>query len=79
MIQNPMELYDEIMKVTKPEEISSWTSDLQCKVTPKTKEVVQRYAYKHLVTKFKRDEDMWYEIPYAYKPWWEGGYKNAKV
>ena len=81
MIKNPMELYDEVMKVTSPDEVSSWTSDLQCKVTPETTKLVNKYAYRHLVTKFKSviDGCMWYEIPFAYKPWWEGGYKNESV
>ena len=81
MIQNPMELYDEVMEVANPEEISHWTNDLQCKVTPQITELINQYAYKHLVTTFKSviDGCLWYEIPFAYKPWWEGGDKNETV
>ena len=75
MIQNPMELYDEIMKVTKPEEVSYWTSDLQFKVKSETTALISDYAFAHLVTQFVSviDGQPWYVIPFAYKPWLEGG------
>ena len=72
-IVNPSELYDEIVKVTTPEQRGNWTSDLQCKVTKDTTAVIERYKYKHLVTTFRSaiDGTLWYEIPFAYTPWWE--------
>ena len=73
-IANPDELYDEIVKVTTPEQRGNWTSDLQCKVTKVTEAVIDRYRYNHLVTSFHSaiDGTLWYEIPFAYTPWWEG-------
>lgn len=87
MIQTPMEFYDEFIKVAKPNEdsISSWTCDLQCRVTPQTTALVENCAFAHLITQFRSviDGEMWYEIPWGYKPWWEenkkGGDKNEKV
>lgn len=80
MIQTPMEFYDEVMKVAKPEEISHWVNDLQCKVTPQTTALVEDYAFAHLITQFKSpiDGEMWYEIPFAYKPWWDTEGKEVK-
>ena len=74
MIENPADLYDEIVKVVQPDQIGSWTSDLQCKVMKDTTAVIDRYKYKHLVTTFRSaiDGTLWYEIPFAYTPWWEG-------
>lgn len=87
MIQTPMEFYDEFIKVAKPneDEVSSWTCDLQCRVTPQTTALVEDCAFAHLITKFRSviDGEMWYEIPWAYKPWWDenvkGGEKNESV
>lgn len=76
-ILTPTDLYDEIVKVAQPEEIGHWTSDLQCKVTDATKAVIDRYEYKHLVTSFRSviDGQLWYEIPFAFAPWWSNPHK----
>ena len=76
-IPGPTELYEEIVKVAKPEEIGHWVSDLQCKVTPDTQVVVDRYDYKHLVTTFHSaiDNTLWFEIPFAFVPFWKGEVK----
>lgn len=72
LIKTPAELYDEIVKVTSKDQRGNWCSDLQCKVTEATEDVIERYAYKHLVTTFHSaiDRTLWYEIPFAYTPWW---------
>ena len=79
IIETPTELYDEIVKVCKPDQIGSWTSDLQCKVTPETQAIIQRYQYRHLVTTFHSalDHTLWYEIPFAFKPWWSDPHKHT--
>ena len=79
MIESPNELYEEIVKVTAPEERGNWTSDLQCKVTHTTMRVIDRYKYKHLVTRFHSaiDGTLWFEIPFAFKPWWDDPYKHT--
>lgn len=73
-ITSPAVLYDEIVKVTKPEERSHWTSELQVKATDEVDELLHRYEYAHQVFAFRDmiDGELWYEIPFAYKPWWEG-------
>ena len=77
MINSPSALYDEIVKVARPEEIGNWTSDLQCKVTKDTTEVIKQYQYRHLVTTFHSaiDGTLWYEIPFAFTPWWNDPHK----
>lgn len=73
-ITNPADLYNEIVKVANPDEISHWTSDLYVKATPEVTAVLQRYDYSHQVWPF-RDQithKLWYDVPFAYKPWWEG-------
>lgn len=76
-IDSPADLYDEIVKVTDESERGNWTSDLQCKVTKATTKVVERYSYKHLVTTFHSAIDctLWYEIPFAFTPWWSDPHK----
>ena len=69
---SPTELYQEIVNATSPEQIAHWQSDLYCKVTAKTKQVIKRYAYENLVTVFEaNDHTLWYDIPFAYTPYWE--------
>jgi len=71
-IETPNELYEEILKVTTPEQRGNWTADLQCKVTNETETVIDRYKYRHLVTTFLSaiDHTLWFEIPFAFTPWW---------
>ena len=65
------ELYQEILNVTDENERSHWCSDLYCKITPETKEILKHYKYKNQVKIF-RDQitrTLWYDIPFAYKPY----------
>lgn len=77
LIETPIELYDEIVKVTTEGQRGNWTSDLQCKVTKETMRVIDRYHYKYLVTTFHSalDGTLWYEIPFAFTPWWSDPHK----
>lgn len=77
MIASPAELYEEIVKVTTPEQRGNWCSDLQCRVTRDTERVIDRYQYRHLVTSFhsRIDGTLWYEIPFAFTPWWNNPHK----
>ena len=79
MIRTPLEFYDAVMKVLKPEEVSCWTCDLQCRVTSQTTALVENCAFAHLITQFRSviDGEMWYEIPWGYKPWWEENKKGG--
>lgn len=49
-------------------DIDHHDSDLYLKVTPVSRELVQQYDYKNLVTTFidNIDHVLWYEIPFAW-------------
>ena len=51
-----------------PEHIDHHESDLYLKVTPETTEIISRYEFKKLVTKFidNINHELWYDIPFAY-------------
>ena len=76
-LHSPIDLYNEIVKVAKPDEIGNWTSDLQCKATKAVSEIINRYEYRHMVTMFHSaiDGSIWYEVPFAFAPWWSNPYK----
>ena len=61
-------IYEEICKVTTPEERDHWQSDLYCKVTPATREIVNHYEYSCNVEMFTDniDHELWYDIPFVY-------------
>lgn len=48
-------------------------SDLYAKVTPESKVIVEAYEFRWQVQVFRSnvDGDLWYDIPFAYTPWWE--------
>jgi hypothetical protein len=48
-------------------------SDLYVPVNAQTKTMMNDYEYAMLVTTFKNQVtgNFWYDIPYAYTPWWE--------
>ena len=53
-------------------EISSHESDMYCPVNDCTKKIVKAYTYKGNVTVFHNQTDnaLWYDVPFAYQPWW---------
>ena len=69
------EIYDAIVNATKPEERDHHESDLYCKVTKATSAIIDRYEFQSQVTRFHDATDphraLWYDIPFAYKPYWE--------
>lgn len=66
---SPTELYQELKRVAP---ISHWQSDLYCKVTPQSQRLIKRYRYESMVTVFESsDHTLWYDIPFAYTPYWE--------
>ena len=48
-------------------------SDLYVPINTQTKTLMNDYEYAMLVTTFKDQvtENLWYDIPCAYTPWWE--------
>ena len=48
-------------------------SDLYALKCPESKAIIEKYAFKRNVSVFKSkiDGKMWYEIPFAFTPYWE--------
>lgn len=69
MIEN---IYQAMTGAVPPGQIDSHASDLYVKVTPASTAIVSDYQFKEHVTKFKDaiDGERWYDIPFAYLPWW---------
>ena len=53
-------------------EIDNHESDLYAKVTPISKEIIDKYEHKRNVKTFVNniDHTLWYDIPFAYEPFW---------
>ena len=51
--------------------LDSHESDLYAKATPEAARIVSECAYKENVTAFQSNGETWYDIPFAYDPWWE--------
>lgn len=70
------ELYAAMMDATTPGERDHHASDLYIKVTPATMRIIDRYEYRHDVTTFRDQTDprraLWYDVPFAYLPYWQG-------
>lgn len=60
------ELVRELKKVLTKDELDRHETDLYAKVTPESKELVDRYEFKNIVTTFKSalDGTLWYDIPF---------------
>lgn len=65
----PSELYQELVKRGIP--IDSHQSDLYFPVTEETRSLVENYAFRGLVTTFYSKGERWYDVPFAYLPFWE--------
>ena len=75
-ITTPSDLYDALIDATTPAERDHHASDLYIKVTPATARIIDRYAYRHQVETFRDQTDprraLWYDVPFAYLPYWQG-------
>jgi hypothetical protein len=71
------DIYPEMKKTGLP--MDNHESDLYVKVDPKSTEIIKRYEHKGNVSQFKNNKDgsMWYDIPFAYTPWWDKKLTNA--
>jgi len=54
-------------------EIGSHSSDLHVPVTETSTAILEHYEFHENVTKFRSlvDGKMWYDIPFAYQPFWD--------
>lgn len=68
-------IYEEAVKIMNPKDIDHWQTDLYLKVTSKSRRLVEGYEYRNLVETFvdNIEHELWYDIPFAYKPGWERG------
>ena len=66
-----MNIYDEAKKLGI--EMDTWCSDLYLPVNEQTQKLVADYEFKKNVTTFisNIDKKLWYEIPFAFYPYWE--------
>ena len=66
-----MSLYTRLVQADIP--LDSHESDLYAKVTPESTALIQAYEFRCNVRRFRSQIDGtdWYDIPFAYLPWWE--------
>lgn len=71
------DIYQEALKVMKPEHIDHHESDLYLKVNEESTKLVNKYEWKCNVTKFNSafGDGIWYDIPFAFTPFWS----NRKI
>jgi hypothetical protein len=65
-------IYEQLLAAGVP--LDSHESDLYALVTPESKAIIDAYQFKCNVTTFvsQIDNKHWYDIPFAYQPYWEG-------
>lgn len=73
-----MNIYYEARKLDI--EIDSHTSDMYIPVTDETRNLVSLYEFKQNVTTFKNEIDgtLWFDIPFAYEPYWHQASKAVE-
>lgn len=66
-----MDIYKEMQSTGV--EIASHESDLYVPVTAATRAIVDRYTSRDIVTTFtdQATGKLWFDIPFAYTPFWE--------
>jgi hypothetical protein len=66
-----MNIYQEMIDLGV--QIDHHESDLYVPVTPETTKLVNEYEFKSNVNRFVSniDNKTWYDIPFAYSPFWE--------
>ena len=65
-----MSIYDELKAANLP--LDNHESDLYALMTVESMKIIDNYNYKSNVKTFKSQIDgkIWYDIPFAYKPFW---------
>lgn len=61
--------------------VDNHCSDLYLPVNVASQELVENYEYKGGVTMFRSqiDGEAWYDIPFAYEPWWNRAEKTVEA
>jgi hypothetical protein len=70
------DIYEQMVK--SGVELDHHESDLYVKKTPESEKIVKGYKFRSNVKVFKNNIDgtMWYDIPFAYTPWWNKAVSN---
>lgn len=65
-----MNLFDEVEKAGIP--YANHESDLYIPVNEETRKLIAAYEFKRSVKIFKSNIDgkAWYDVPFAFAPWW---------
>jgi hypothetical protein len=68
-----MTIYEKAVQQMKREEIDNHCSDLYLKKNAISNKLVDEYEFKQNVKTFKDNitHTTWYDIPFAYDPFWE--------
>lgn len=64
-----MSLYTDLIGAGQP--VSNWQSDLYCPVNEVTRALLKQHDKKATAFKSKIDQKLWFEVPFAYDPYWE--------
>ncbi len=67
-------IYQKAIKTLPAKDIDHHESDLYLRKTAKSIKLISEYEFKNNVSWFRCaiEHDIWYEIPFAYDPFWEG-------
>ena len=76
-----MSIYEELKNAGVP--LDNHESDLYAKVTPESREIVRKYYKLPTVSvhtfRSQIDHELWYDIAFAYTPWWEERQKVGQM
>jgi hypothetical protein len=72
-------LYDELVKVMTPNEIDHHESDLYVLRNEKSQPLVEGFVGSHTTFVGSTDRRVWYDVPFAYKPFWDKVSDRAAV
>ena len=73
-----MSIYQELKDAGVP--LDHHESDLYALLTVRSREIVQHYEFSKQVKTFRCQTtgDLWYDIPFAYEPWWNSEERSDK-
>lgn len=67
------DIYEKAIKTLPSKDIDHHESDLYLRKTLKSEKLISEYEFRNLVSVFRDNIEhvLWYEIPFAYSPYWE--------
>lgn len=75
-----MSIYQKAVSRIPSNDIDHWESDLYLRKTPQTDALIREYEYKANVKVFRDNIDhvLWYDVPFAYDPFWEERHRRGE-